>query len=124
MLLDTHIFLWWLFGDKNLLDGIRRYIENRDREVYISAASVWGIATKYRQGKLPHAESVAKRTPVWIEKAGFNSLPITAQLAGSWMDSHRAPFDRMLAAQPKLENIPLATVDKALFQFSIETVSI
>jgi len=126
MLLDTHIFLWWLFGDKNLPDGIRRYIENRDHEVYISAASVWEIATKYRLGKLPHAESVAKRTPVWIEKAGFNSLPITAehaQLAGSWMDSHRDPFDRMLAAQSKLENIPLATVDKALHQFSIETVS-
>jgi len=127
MLLDAHIFLWWLFGDKNLPDGIRRYVEDRDHEIYVSAASVWEIATKYRLGKLPHAGNVAKRTPVWIEKAGFKSLAITpehAQLAGSWAGSHRDPFDRMLAAQSKLENMPLATVDHALLQFSIETVGL
>ncbi|MDX8399599.1 MAG: type II toxin-antitoxin system VapC family toxin, partial [Gallionellaceae bacterium] len=79
----------------------------------------------HRLGKLPQAEDVAKRVPVWIEKAGFNSLPITvehAQLAGSWNIDHRDPFDRMLAAQARLENIPLATVDKALLQFPVEVV--
>jgi PIN domain nuclease of toxin-antitoxin system len=123
MLLDTHIFLWWLFGDPKLPDKIMRYIENRDHEIFISAASVWEIATKYRLGKLPQAESVAKRVPSWIEQAGFSSLSVSvehAQLAGTWNIAHRDPFDRMLAAQAKLENIPLATVDKVLHQFPIE----
>jgi len=127
LLLDTHIFLWWLFGDPKLPDKIIRYIEDRDNDVFVSAASVWEISTKYRLGKLPQAENVAKHTPAWIERAGFNSLPITAehaQLAGAWNAAHRAPFDRMLAAQAKLENIPLATVDNALQQFTIEIVGI
>ncbi len=127
MLLDTHIFLWWLFGDAHLPDGIRRYIECRDHDVWISAASVWEIATKYRLGKLEQARDVAKNTLVWIERTGFQSMPISveqAQLAGAWDIPHQDPFDRMLAAQSKLENIPLATVDKALFQFAIETVSV
>jgi len=127
VLLDTHIFLWWLFDDAHLPDGIRHYIEDRNHAVFVSAASVWEIATKYRIGKLPQAEEVAKHTVVWIERAGFQGMPISvehAQLAGAWDFPHRDPFDRMLAAQSKLENIPLATVDTALFRFSIETVSI
>lgn len=127
MLLDTHVFLWWLFGDTHLPDGIRRYIECRNHNVLISAASVWEIATKYRLGKLRHAENVAKHTTAWIERAGFQSMSISvehAQLAGAWDIPHRDPFDRMLAAQSKLENMPLATVDKALIQFPIETVSV
>jgi len=126
VLLDTHIFLWWLFGDSKLPDKIIRYIEERDHEVFVSAASVWEIATKYRLGKLPEAENVAKHIPAWIERAGFRSMAITAehaQLAGAWGIAHRDPFDRMLAAQAKLERILLATVDKDLQLFPIETVS-
>jgi len=126
VLLDTHIFLWWLFGDTRLPDGIRRYVEDRDHDVFVSAASVWEIATKYRLGKLPEAENVAKHIPAWIERAGFQNMAIIAehaQLAGAWDIAHRDPFDRMLAAQAKLEKILLATVDKDLQQFPIETVS-
>jgi len=127
MLLDTHIFLWWLFGDDHLPNGVRQYIEDRDNEVFVSAASVWEIATKYRIGKLPQAGDVAKHTSAWIERAGFQSLAISvehAQLAGSWDMPHRDPFDRMLAAQAKLENMPLATVDKELHRFPIETLGV
>jgi len=127
VLLDTHIFLWWLFGDAHLPNRVRQYIEDRDHEVFVSAASVWEISTKYRLGKLSQAENVAKHTPAWIERAGFTSMPITvehARLAGAWSIAHRDPFDRMLAAQAKLENIPLATVDKALQQFTIEIVGV
>ncbi len=125
MLLDTHIFLWWLFGDSKLPDKMMRYIEDRDREVFVSAASAWEIATKYRLGKLPQAENVAKHVPAWIERAGFQGMAITAehaQLAGSWNVAHRDPFDRMLAAQAKLEHMPLATVDKVLSQFPVEII--
>lgn len=126
MLLDTHMFLWWLFDDSRLPGKIRKYIQNIDNSVYVSAASVWEIATKYRLGKLPEASSVAKDVPKWIEKAGFqalNVIPAHAQLAGSWNISHRDPFDRMLAAQARLEKMPLASIDSAMHNFPIEIVS-
>jgi len=123
VLLDTHIFLWWLFDDPKLPAGIKKSLQLIDNTVLVSSASVWEISTKFRLGKLPEAAAVAEDVPVWIEKAGFQALSVSpqhAQLAGSWKMAHRDPFDRMLAAQAKLEEIPLATVDRALVDFPIE----
>jgi len=125
MLLDTHIFLWWLFDDARLQVNTRDYIKDIDNTVYVSAASVWEISTKFRLGKLPEASSVAKNVLYWVEKAGFRALSVTmehAQLAGSWNVSHRDPFDRMLAAQAKLEKMPLASSDRAMHDFLIEII--
>lgn len=123
VLLDTHIFLWWLFNDSRLPFEIKMVIEDINNPVYVSAASVWEISTKFRIGKLPEASSVAKNVPLWITKAGFLPLAVTpehAQLAGSWDVVHRDPFDRMLAAQAKLEGMDFATVDTAMEIFSIK----
>ena len=123
MLLDTHIFLWWLFDAPELPFGLKAFLSDPKQRVLVSAASVWEISTKYRLGKLPEAASVAGNVPLWIEKAGFKPLAVTpqhAQLAGSWEMAHRDPFDRMLAAQAKLEKVVLATVDKALSTFPID----
>ena len=126
VLLDTHIFLWWLFNDSRLPLEIKMVIENIKNPVYVSAASVWEILTKFRIGKLPEASSVAKNVPLWITKAGFQPLAVTlehAQMAGSWDVPHRDPFDRMLAAQAKLEGMDFATVDTAMEIFSIKLLS-
>ena len=126
MLLDTHIFLWWLFDDERLPGKIKEFIQDLNNPVYVSAASVWEIATKFRLGKLPEAHAVAVNVPAWIDKAGFQSLnikPEHAQIAGSWNADHRDPFDRMLAAQALLEKMTLASVDKAMQVFSIKIMS-
>ena len=126
ILLDTHIFLWWLFDDSRLPVGIKENISNPANAILVSAASVWEITTKYRLGKLPEALQVAKNVPIWIDKAGFQSLAVTpqhAQLAGEWTLPHRDPFDRMLAAQAKLENIYLASIDKELAKFPVQIMN-
>ncbi|MCI5145525.1 MAG: type II toxin-antitoxin system VapC family toxin [Candidatus Electrothrix sp. AR3] len=123
LLLDTHIFLWWLFDDPLLPAGIRKAVEDTGNTVLVSAASVWEITTKYRLGKLPKAATIARNIPSWIGKAGFTALPISpdhAQLAGEWDLAHRDPFDRMLAAQAKLERAILATVDRELLNFPVQ----
>jgi PIN domain nuclease of toxin-antitoxin system len=125
MLLDTHIFLWWLFDDPRLSVSLRQRCADPEQQVLVSAVSVWEIATKFRIVKLPQAAEVAQNTPAWIIKAGFESLPILpihAQLAGSWNILHRDPFDRMLAAQGKIENLPLASNDPAMELFGIEII--
>ena len=52
-LLDTHTLQWWLDGDRRLSLRARRYIQNEEHVVVVSAASAWEIATKVRIGKLP-----------------------------------------------------------------------
>jgi PIN domain nuclease of toxin-antitoxin system len=125
MIIDTHIFLWWLSDDNRLPDRIRKQIENINHAIFVSAASVWEITTKFRIGKLQHASEVAKNVPGWILKAGFQPLAVTpehAQLAGSWDIMHRDPFDRVLAAQSRLERMPLVSTDKAVRLFPIKVI--
>ena len=57
ILLDTHIFLWFISGDTKLSTDVRDTIRDPDNEVYLSAVSVWEAIIKYQLGKLPLPES-------------------------------------------------------------------
>ena len=116
VLLDTHVFLWWLAGDRRLGKRLRAMLEDESTIALVSAASAWEIATKVRIGKLPGADAVANDIGAAITGQGFEELPITvvhAQRAGSLPGDHRDPFDRMLAAQAQVEGVPILSVDVA-----------
>jgi PIN domain nuclease of toxin-antitoxin system len=121
-LIDTHVFLWWLFDDPKLPKSCRELIADPENEILVSSASAWEIATKHRLKKLHSADALVKDIADWVRRAGFVELPITiehAQRAGCFDVPHRDPFDRMLAAQSTIESIPLVTMDKALLAFGI-----
>ena len=123
-LLDTHALLWWLFDDPQLSSKARGVLMDRGNAVFVSSASAWEIATKYRLGKLDSAAPLVRDMPGWIAQAGFDELPISiahAERAGSWPQPHRDPFDRMLAAQSVLDGLPLITRDDAIAQFGAAT---
>ncbi|HEY9627261.1 MAG TPA: type II toxin-antitoxin system VapC family toxin [Coleofasciculaceae cyanobacterium] len=120
-LLDTHILLWWLFDDPKLDSTCRDIIRNPDHRIFVSSASTWEIATKYRIGKLPEAKQLVEEYPQILQQAKFIELAITAAhglRAGSLPIAHRDPFDRMLMAQAELENLPILTYDEA-FQIGL-----
>jgi len=124
-LLDTHVLLWWLFDDAKLGPGARQLISDPHNIIHVSSASAWEIATKNRLGKLEAASLLVQDIAGWVSKAGFVELPVSiahAQRAGGWRHAHRDPFDRMLAAQSAIEELPLITSDRALVTFGIETV--
>lgn len=75
-LLDTHTFLWFINGDKQLSNKARYYIENSNNEIYISIASFWEMAIKLNLGKL-ELEMSFKELYVEVDKNGFILLPIT-----------------------------------------------
>ena len=125
LLLDTHAFLWWLDGDRRLRKKSRDLIADESHVVYLSAASAWEIATKYRIGKLPGAEEVARDVPQIASDQGFLALPITmrhAQHAGLLSGQHRDPFDRMLVAQALQEVIPIVSSDRIFDTFGAERI--
>ena len=114
-LLDTHAFLWAVASPDQLSTVAREAIEDTDNMIVVSAASAWEIATKWRIGTLPGVEVIVDGFSAHVSNLGAELLPISADhaLLGGTLDwGHRDPFDRMLAAQSRLETCTLITADK------------
>ena len=117
LLLDTHALIWWLAGDPSLSADAKAAMIDPENEVFVSAASAWEIATKYRIGRLPQAAALALDVPGALASQGFVELPITVlhgQTAGGLPGPHRDPFDRMLIAQATLAGLVLVS-NEAVF---------
>lgn len=125
VLLDTHALIWWLAGDKSLTARARQTIRDEDNEVFVSAASAWEVATKYRIGKLPGAGPLAVDFAREIRQQRFVGLPISlehAQVAGNLSGEHKDPFDRMLIAQALEEKMALVSNDRVFDAFGVQRV--
>lgn len=125
VLLDTHALLWWLFDDPQLSGAAREVIQDPDNSVLVSSASAWEIATKYRLGKLPEAREAAEDLRRLLRIGRMDVLPIILEhvlAAGSLPGSHRDPFDRILIAQSRLEEIPMVTRDPVFEAYGVEVV--
>lgn len=119
-LADTHILLWALADDKRL-PRRHRSILLSGAEVFFSAASVWEIAIKKSLGKLRAPGDLSALLP----RSGFRALSITAvqaETAGSLPLHHTDPFDRLLIAQARLENMTLLTADAQFSHYGVELV--
>jgi PIN domain nuclease of toxin-antitoxin system len=107
--------IWVMNGDKRLGPGARKAVADRGNAVYLSAASVWEASIKFRLGRFPEAKLLLDNPGRVLDSMGIDPLPISlehALLAGSIAGAHRDPFDRMLAAQARLEGMTLASADK------------
>jgi PIN domain nuclease of toxin-antitoxin system len=117
LLLDTHALIWWLAGDPSLSANAKAAIGDPGNEVFVSAASAWEIATKFRIGRFPDAGALARDVRGALANQGFLELPISVQhgqAAGSLPGPRRDPFDRMLVAQATLADLVLVS-NEAVF---------
>lgn len=117
ILLDTHLFIWWLKDDAQLSKTARNLIINADI-VYISSVSIWEAAIKIQLRKL---RANIDELVGAIESEGFTELPLLAKQAAIVSDLpeiHRDPFDRMLVAQAISEPLRFLTSDRILKKYS------
>jgi PIN domain nuclease of toxin-antitoxin system len=117
LLLDTHVVLWWLTDDPTLSDDIKIRLDH-DPDVYISSATVWEVAIKQAAGKLIEPADLPER----IRGSGFAELAINsghAIAAGRLPLIHRDPFDRMLVAQARCEDLTLVTRDSRCQKYEV-----
>jgi PIN domain nuclease of toxin-antitoxin system len=125
LLLDTHALLWWIFDSADLPATSRAAIADADNEALVSSASGWEIATKHRLGKLPEADDVVGRLPFYLRRGRLEGLPISlehALAAGGLPGPHRDPFDRMLIAQARLEELTVVTRDRVFRDYGVPTL--
>jgi PIN domain nuclease of toxin-antitoxin system len=125
ILLDTHIFLWFISGDRQLSTNVRDVIRDPDNEVYLSAISVWEAIVKYQLGKLPLPEQPETYLPKQRDLHQIASLTLdersVVQLAKLPL-LHRDPFDRMLICQALQNGLIIATVDSAVRAYSVSVM--
>lgn len=118
LLLDTHVFIWWISKDPQLGINSRRAITDGNNMVYISAASVWEISIKRALGKLVFNADLDEI----MEVNHFCPLEITlfhAEQAGQLPKYHQDPFDRMLIAQAQAEGLVIVSADRLIRQYGI-----
>ena len=125
ILLDTHIFLWFISSDSQLSKDVRDAIRNPDNKVYLSAISIWEAIVKYQLGKLPlpeHPETYLpkQRDLHQIASLALNEISVI-QLA-KLPPLHRDPFDRMLICQALQNGLTIATVDAAIRAYSVSII--
>jgi PIN domain nuclease of toxin-antitoxin system len=120
LLLDSHAFVWLANSPEKLSSKAREALEDAGNTLLVSAASSWELASKYHLGKFPEAKAVVEDFYGAVARYNLEVLDIKPHhglLAASIIHLHRDPFDRLLAAQSKLEQAPLVSADEVIHSF-------
>ncbi len=115
IVLDTHIWLWWVNSDSITLGANRLYLLETAETLAVSAISCFEVAWLERHGRIVLP---CKRAP-WFEKAltgsGIILLPVSPQIAGVAVDlpeHHSDPQDRIIIATALVYDGKLMSSDR------------
>ena len=126
VLIDTHVFLWWVGGRAGRISArATEVIQDPSNEIFVSAVTGMEIASKSSRGRLELPGPAERYVPNRIGRHGFHQLAIDlahALRAGSLPDIHGDPWDRLLVAQAQLESMPIATGDAAIGQYDLDVI--
>ena len=125
VLVDTHVFLWWVEGDRALPAKARAVLANPENECLISMVSAWELAIKTGLGKLKLALPVKRYIVENVAANGFRMLAIEIAHVGrveTLAMHHGDPFDRLLIAQALEENIAVVTADPIFRSYGVKRI--
>jgi PIN domain nuclease of toxin-antitoxin system len=122
LLLDTHVFLWFISGETRLPKAMREVIRDPQIEVFLSVVSLWEAIVKQQIGKLPLPEPAEIYLPIQRERHFIESLPLDEKAVthlARLPSIHRDPFDRMLICQAIEHGMSLVTVDDVIPNYPV-----
>ncbi len=125
VLLDTHVFLWWIIDDLRLSGRAREVISDGRNELFFSAARGWEIAIKAGLGRLEIPGDLQRFVADQLSRNAIQTLPIHLSHAlhiSTLPGYHRDPFDRILVSQALLEKMPLLSADPQVARYPVEVV--
>ncbi len=122
LLLDTHTIIWWALDQQMLSQRAFAALEDSENIVFFSPVTAMEIATKVRIGKLDFARPLITDFTGQLIRHGFTELPlqcIHSETAGGFVSRNNDPWDRLLAAQAKIEGLQLVSKDTRMGEFGI-----
>lgn len=124
VLLDTHYLIWSLYDSSRLPAELISLLEDENVWIEYSIVSLWETEIKH----LKHPDLLgftASDVLYDAQNAGYHMVniePVHIFALGSLKDhsdsDHKDPFDRMLIAQAKSDNMLFATHDKRLIAYN------
>ena len=125
LLLDTHAFLWFIASDPRLSNQAQSLIQTPANRRLLSMASLWEMAIKVSLGKLTLAQPFDQFIPRQLQLNQIEVLAIElSHLAAvvAMPFHHRDPFDRLMAAQCQIEDLPIVSNDPVFDAYSVRRV--
>ncbi len=121
-LLDTHVVLWALQDSPNLSRDIRDIITSDENTIYVSVASLWEIAIKHSLGKIAldskAISNLIARSGYLLLSIGYESINALSDIKINDNRMAHDPFDKMLVAQSKINNMTFLTHDHKMKYFN------
>ncbi len=124
-LLDTEVWLWIQAQPERIGRHTLTLLADERNELYLSSASAWEIAIKFRRGNVQLPDPPDRYVPDRLLASGVDGLPIEhshALLVSRLDDHHRDLFDRLLVSQAMLERLPIISADKSLAAYEVEFI--
>lgn len=123
VLVDTHIWIWYLNGESTLSTRIKKLIDASaiNHELHVSAITVWEIAMLASKKKI----TLNTSCQAWIDKSlslpGVLLIPLSPEIAieSCYLpgEFHGDPADRMLVASARIENLCLISRDTKIIAY-------
>jgi len=124
-LLDTHVWLWMLTDPGRIRDDLLSELKDGQTTLLLSAASSWEISIKWAAGRLKLPDEPSAYMPSRMQRTGVLGLAVSHAhaLEVAHLESHhRDPFDRMLIAQARCDDLRLVTADRVFEAYDVPLV--
>ena len=125
LLLDTHVLIWWLEKSPRVGKKTKATLLDPSALLWMSAASVWEVSIKSALGRMDQLDPPEVWVPRLRDEWGVRALPITLEHAiavRTLPGLHGDPFDRMLVAQARCEELTLVTADPRIAAYDVRTL--
>jgi PIN domain nuclease of toxin-antitoxin system len=121
-LLDTGVWLWSVGEPSRISRKAREVMADASQDVFLSAVTSWEVAIKASSGKLNLPEPADLYVPRRMAAQGLRPLLVSHQHALAVFAlpaHHRDPFDRLLIAQAKVEDMTLISADRIFDRYPV-----
>ncbi|MDZ4805249.1 MAG: type II toxin-antitoxin system VapC family toxin [Candidatus Eisenbacteria bacterium] len=123
LLLDTHVFLWMSVSPERLNANVIDRLSEPGARIFLSAATALELSIKVARGKLSLGDSVETFLGDRMRRHQLMELPMTSRHAievGRLEWHHRDPFDRILVAQARCDDLTLVTGDPRILRYDAQ----
>ncbi|WP_413176466.1 type II toxin-antitoxin system VapC family toxin [Anabaena azotica] len=123
ILIDTHVFIWWTGDSQKLSLTVYNLLTNPKTQVILSVVSIWEMQIKLSLGKLELKTALPELVEDEVKQNRIELLPLDLShiyALSNLPNHHRDPFDRLLIAQAKSEELVIISIDEKFDGYDIE----